>query len=195
MRPNTIQDVLLRLVICEPSTLETGCWEWPGERTGNGYGAVKIRGVQHAVHRAVYTHFCGAIPEGLHLDHLCRNPICANFEHLEPVTCKVNIIRGRSPNREKTHCPLGHPYDEANTQRPPSGGRKCKVCGATRARKYRKKVRDAQGLSARERAIQEPARPDRQARGPERGAANPEGRTGRGGAQGEAGRTQGRQPD
>jgi hypothetical protein len=33
-------------------------------------------------------------------------------------------------HRVKTHCPQGHPYDEANTYRPPGAprSRKCREC-------------------------------------------------------------------
>src|SRR5438445_4296974 len=87
-RTHTIQDLLLRLVICEPTTLPTGCWEWPGGLI-RGYGQSGQTSPRGLVHRVVYEHFRGPVPEGLELDHLCRNRKCANFEHLEPVTHSV----------------------------------------------------------------------------------------------------------
>lgn len=42
-------------------------------------------------------------------------------------------------NRAKTHCPYGHPYDEENTYRPPSGGRFCRACGREAQRRWRQR--------------------------------------------------------
>lgn len=76
----------------------TGCIEWIGGRTTAGYGSFAARTARGAekkvmAHRWSYEHHVGAIPEGLDLDHLCRNRACINPEHLEPVTRAVNIQR------------------------------------------------------------------------------------------------------
>lgn len=42
----------------------------------------------------VYEALVGPIPDGLHLDHLCRNIICVSPDHLEPVTNEENVRRG-----------------------------------------------------------------------------------------------------
>src|SRR3990172_6824393 len=50
----------------------------------------------------------GPIPDGLQLDHLCRNRACIESTHLEPVTNQVNLLRGNTiaaANLGKTHCP------------------------------------------------------------------------------------------
>ena len=80
---------------------------------------------------ASYEHFRGAIPEGLNLDHLCRNRKCVNPDHLEAVTQRVNVMRGVSvtaENMRKSHCPTGHPYDAANTYVRANGHRGCRAC-------------------------------------------------------------------
>lgn len=121
------------------------CWQWRGARTKLGYGQFRLRkqpasGVRYATvyaHRFAYELLRGAIPSGLELDHLCRSPSCINPEHLEAVTHRENIKRGRNKKREKTCCPKGHLYDAANTYRFPSngGGRTCKICHSRPFRK------------------------------------------------------------
>lgn len=132
--PNTIEIVLGRLVICEPTTLETGCWEYGGYVTDDGYGFVRLGGKGWLVHKLVYAHFKGDVPEGRELDHLCRNRACAHFDHVEPVTRAVNLERGINWQREKTHCPKGHPLSGCNLYVPPGGGRECLECRRVRSR-------------------------------------------------------------
>lgn len=73
----------------------SGCWIWQGNtNNGKGYFRVSHRGERIYVHRWYYERFVGPIPEGLQLDHLCRNRNCCNPEHLEPVTQAENLRRG-----------------------------------------------------------------------------------------------------
>lgn len=67
----------------------TGCWEWLLGRTGKGYGSLN----NVLAHIIYWVKYKGPVPEGLQLDHLCRNKICVNPEHLEPVTAQENIRR------------------------------------------------------------------------------------------------------
>lgn len=109
---------------------ETGCWVWHGYRMPAGHGRVRVDGKKVLVHVWVWGQFVGPVPEGLELDHLCRNPPCCNPEHLEPVTHRVNVLRGEAPaaaHARKTHCPRNHPYDEQNT-RIYRGSRYCIAC-------------------------------------------------------------------
>lgn len=75
----------------------TGCWRWLGN-ISRGYGRCKgdpeSPQKTRLAHRVFYEHHVGPIPEGLELDHLCRNRWCVNPEHLEPVTRAVNVRRG-----------------------------------------------------------------------------------------------------
>jgi hypothetical protein len=125
----------------------TGCWNWIGAKTSGGYGNFAIKKVNFVAHRVSYELVNGEIPEGLHLDHLCRNRACVNPEHLEPVTQRVNLLRGETIpalHSAKTHCPSGHEYSEENTLIY-RGSRHCKTCRAIRnnynnaERKRRKK--------------------------------------------------------
>lgn len=73
---------------------DTGCWVWRGGRMPFGYGSVWLDGRTRLAHRVFYERLVGPIPDGLQLDHLCRNPPCVNPAHLEPVTHTENSRRG-----------------------------------------------------------------------------------------------------
>jgi hypothetical protein len=70
-----------------------GCWVWIGSIDRHGYGRL-TREPSTLAHRIVYEELIGPIPEGLTLDHLCRNRKCVRPDHLEPVSNRENILRG-----------------------------------------------------------------------------------------------------
>ena len=74
----------------------TGCWNWQRYKDDKGYGVIKRRGQNYQAHRYFYEKHKEKIPEGLQLDHLCRNTSCVNPDHLEPVTNAENCRRGSS---------------------------------------------------------------------------------------------------
>jgi hypothetical protein len=125
------------------------CWLWGRWCHPSGYGGISKHGHWVAVHRLVYEMLVGPIPEGLTLDHLCRVRHCCNPQHLEPVTCAVNLLRGvgaSAQNARKTHCVHGHPLTEDNLLRPtPSrpGARLCRACKQRSDREYRLRHLDA----------------------------------------------------
>lgn len=103
------------------------CIIWTGALTVAGYGVKRVDGKTEYLHRLAYIAAHGSVPEGLELDHLCRNRACYNVVHLEAVTHAENMRRGHFGR--KTHCPKGHPYDEVNTQiNSVNGGRECRTC-------------------------------------------------------------------
>jgi HNH endonuclease len=119
-----------------------GCWIWTGRVGTSGYGLchVRVEGRPRTAvaHRRAYELFVGPIPAGLHLDHLCRTPLCVNPGHLEPVTPQENNRRSNSPsarNARATHCVHGHPFDDDNTRISPDGARRCRRCEAHRVRR------------------------------------------------------------
>ena len=71
----------------------TGCWEWLGDRTKDGYGTVSVCGVTRSAHCAVWTLLVGAIGDGMQLDHICRLRACVNPTHLEETTDTENTVR------------------------------------------------------------------------------------------------------
>lgn len=111
------------------------CWMWLAARDRFGYGCTSLgRGRSRRAHRVIYEWLVGPIPDGLTLDHLCRNKSCVNPSHLEPVTMAENNRRSNNfagVNSRKTHCPKGHDY-ATNTIRRSNGKRECKACALDR---------------------------------------------------------------
>jgi DNA-binding MarR family transcriptional regulator len=90
---------VVRYTDLEPTdfTVEpNGCWNWAGRPGVGGYCVVNRNGADGAkqmAHRYVFEQLGGDIPDGLELDHLCRNRRCVNIDHLEPVTRIINVRR------------------------------------------------------------------------------------------------------
>ena len=129
---------------------ETGCWEWTGSKQQGGYGMWGwwADGKHHSTtaHRAVYREMVGPIPDGMTLDHLCRNRGCVNPGHVEPVSHAENVRRGVHPSGpRKTHCPQGHPYSGENLYlwNDPRGyvKRMCRTCNKARSKAWQESHR------------------------------------------------------
>lgn len=113
------------------TVLPNGCWRWDGAQTSLGYGGFSIGVKMIQAYRWAYEYWVGPISEDEELDHLCRYPSCVNPDHTEAVSHVENTCRGRNAQREKTHCPQGHPYDTENTKMSWAKGqprRHCKTC-------------------------------------------------------------------
>lgn len=118
---------------------ENGCWNWTRGKKAKGYGTFVTHPNTPAksVHVVFYEMRYGQVPEGLYVDHTCRNTSCVNPKHLEAVTCGENVLRGVGPtalNARKTHCGgCGKEYDGVRK----GGGRTCSYCLAEASRRYR----------------------------------------------------------
>lgn len=125
---------------CQVPYLEGPCLEFVGSKR-NGYGRVGHNGKIVNVHCYVWERDVGPIPEGLIIDHQCRNRACFNVKHLRVVTYQTNAVENSvSPqaiNAAKTHCVHGHPFDDANTMITKQGTRRCRTCCRLDARRRR----------------------------------------------------------
>lgn len=118
------------------------CWVWTAA-TIEEYGYFWLDGDNVRAHRVSCEWERGPIPEGLVVDHLCRNHSCVRPSHLEAVTEQENILRGTGPSAEnaaKTHCIHGHAFTPENTKMTPRGGRHCRTCAREWARARRAAV-------------------------------------------------------
>jgi len=105
----------------------TNCWNWIAAKHSAGYGLFILNNKRIYSHRYSYELFKGKIYEGLDIDHICRNRLCCNPDHLEAVTRQVNLLRGMGTsaiNARKIKCPRGHNYTGKNNR----GQRICGTC-------------------------------------------------------------------
>jgi hypothetical protein len=121
----------------EGISVDGPCLLWSGSRR-RGYGQTTVGGhygKNWLVHRLVWEMLEGPVPSGMTLDHLCGVLHCASIAHLEPVTAKVNILRGKGPaaiNARKTQCIRGHDFDAIR----PDGARECRTCKRARNKEW-----------------------------------------------------------
>lgn len=136
--PNSRPRIICDEVPCPKRELGTPCHVFRGQKS-KGYGFVCVNNRRTRVHRYIWECEVGPIEPGMLIDHQCRVLACCNVDHLRVVTHQINSIENVEGsawqlNAAKTHCPHGHPYDEANTHIDAHGHRYCREC----RKRYRK---------------------------------------------------------
>ncbi len=126
------------------------CWVPKKGKHPTGYYSIGIRIGDNKyknirVHNLSYEAFVGPIPEGLELDHLCRNKGCFRPEHLEPVTHNENMKhddKALGIRSAATHCKLGHKFTKENTYWRPdrANSRSCVICSRERVARYKRGI-------------------------------------------------------
>lgn len=130
--PCKLETLFQRLVSKLQLDWDTGCWNWTGAINKDGYGQIGLGDEIVGAHRASWRMFVGSVPEGMELDHICRNRVCVNYQHLRIVTHKQQC-ENRGP---KQVCRHGHRYDEVGFEMRATVGadgkpyqyRYCKAC-------------------------------------------------------------------
>jgi HNH endonuclease len=138
-RWNKEMDIWRQVVVVD------SCWWWTGCLTNHGYGVASWNGKQRPAHRVFYELRKGPIPEGLAIDHLCRNRSCVNPDHLEAVTLRTNVLRGISPAAiaaKLTHCIRGHELSGENISYRNGTQRRCRVCNRERMASVRASIKE-----------------------------------------------------
>jgi hypothetical protein len=122
---------------------------WTASCFPSGYAQFWLNGTNRRAHRVSYEWEVGPINAET-LDHLCGAVNCVRPSHLDPVSQKENLARGKG-NPSKTTCPRGHPYD---TVRERDGARICSICERHRQREQKRRQRAARGdeINAQRRA-------------------------------------------
>lgn len=126
------------------STQLRECWYILNKPEKNGY----VRIAHKLAHRLFYETFKEDIPKELVIDHICNNKSCVNPQHLRAVTQRFNVLRSNTNlatiNKNKTHCPKGHEYNNCNTRiNKITNRRQCRLCARIHQKKYINKMRSA----------------------------------------------------
>lgn len=136
-------------ILARVKVSDGGCWECGYAKDTSGYPQVSVASKMLLTHRVVFEAVKGPIAPSLQIDHLCRNRICCNPDHLEAVTSRENTMRGDTipaRNAAATACPHGHPRTPENTfpsDSKPGRQKRCRTCHNIRNRARKQRQRSA----------------------------------------------------
>ena len=111
LRPRSAPGETLEERVARYTQKTETCWNWVGASRQTGYGALNISGRSEVVHRLIFTMAYGAIPAGLVIDHMCRNPRCIRPDHLQAVSNKQNGENLSGPHRDSRTGVRGVSFD------------------------------------------------------------------------------------
>jgi len=152
-----VRKVAMDILYGDAELQPNGCLHWTGRLNDNGYGYINIATVPYLVHRLAYELLVGPIANELVIDHGCHSVDatcgggrldphrrCIRPDHLAAIERRINSRLGRAGirNKEKTHCPRGHPYAGSNLysykiRKTGTIGRGCRECRTQQARMSR----------------------------------------------------------
>ena len=77
-----------------------GCWWWTAGKNSKGYGCFSLNSTMVLAHRYSYhlihpDFSIDSVNRNDQLDHICRNRLCVNPNHLDRVTNRENTTRGK----------------------------------------------------------------------------------------------------
>lgn len=135
---------------------ECGCVIWTRALSTDGYGQFWANGRLRNAHIVAYELAKGPVPDGLEIDHLCRVRCCINPDHLEAVSDRENVIRGRGPAvtrarnmlRHSNTCPHGHDDLVYYLRKDGRMQKQCKTCQAIRHQKRKHVTRKSIAMAA-----------------------------------------------
>lgn len=124
---------------------EGDCKGWVGPLDRDGYGTFYLRRKNRKAHRVAWYAANGPIPEGMVINHSCRNRACVNIQHLRLLTTSENALIDSSSwayiNSQKTVCPRGHAYDKIITIKGRRPARSCSICERQKSQRLQAKWR------------------------------------------------------
>lgn len=158
--PATLTENVMRRIWSKSVIAPSGCIEWRGAKSPNGYGRVGFNfdgtmghyTTTAVVHRLTLVWALGEdVPDDCDVDHLCRNRACVRPDHLEPVTRRENIRRGIGVGSDTVRldelsgiCKRGHDLTAPNAwayfKSNGRTSRHCRLCRNENARVRRQKV-------------------------------------------------------
>ena len=126
-------------------TVEGQCWVSTYSVASHGYAQVGWTDKEYrqgvTAHRAAWVHHAGQqIPEGMTVDHTCKNRRCVNPDHLRVLSNFDNARRTSGRDWPLGQCANGH--DDKHLIFTDGGRRvRCSICRAEYQRRYRAKKR------------------------------------------------------